>query len=99
MFQLEAAEKVARNGSTAVVICNGKREGEVILDVMNGRQVGTLITSRGSSEVMESVDVVAEQGKSLPLLSRVLNWPVLTSPQREEEAILSSNSHLIRCLT
>lgn len=60
--QLQSAVS-AVEGGTPVVIANGIKGGEVILDVLRGKQVGTLITSNGHSEVIESAEQLAESSK------------------------------------
>ena len=45
-----------------MVICNGKRQGETILEIVKGKRIGTLITSTGATEMVESMDDLAEQG-------------------------------------
>lgn len=46
-----------------MVIANGTKGGEVILDVLRGRPVGTLVTSNGHSEIIEPAEQLAESGK------------------------------------
>ena len=46
----------------SVVICNGKRQGETLVDIVQGKQIGTLITNTGATEMIESVDLLANQG-------------------------------------
>lgn len=46
-----------------MVIANGLKGGEVILDVLKGKPVGTLVTSNGHSEVIEPAEQLAESGK------------------------------------
>ena len=62
--KLMAAEMAVKEGNTAVVIANGTRQGETILDVIRGRPLGTFITSSGETELAESPDVMAEMGES-----------------------------------
>lgn len=58
-----SAEKAVQEGQTAVVITNGCRQGDVILDVIHGRPIGTLITQSAQQELAQSADIMAEQGK------------------------------------
>ena len=58
-----SAEKAVEEGQTAVVITNGCRQGDVILDVIRGRPIGTLITQSAQQELAQSVDIMADQGK------------------------------------
>ena len=61
-----SAEKAANEGDTAVVIINGRRQGEGILDVMRGRLIGTLVTQSSSEEmVTQSVEQMVQQGNSV----------------------------------
>lgn len=48
---------------TAVVIANGLKQGETILDIVQGKQVGTFITKNGHLELAASVDQLADEGK------------------------------------
>ena len=58
-----SAEKAANEGDTAVVIINGRRQGEGILDVMRGRLIGTLVTQSSSEEmVTQPVEQMVQQG-------------------------------------
>ena len=60
-----SAEKAANEGDTAVVIINGRRQGEGILDVMRGRLIGTLVTQSSSEEmVTQPVEQMVQQGNS-----------------------------------
>ena len=52
-------------GKTAVVITSGQRQGEMILDVVNGKLIGTLITQSGEEESSEPVHLLAEYGWSI----------------------------------
>lgn len=61
-----SAEKAANEGDTAVVIINGRRQGEGILDVMRGRLIGTLVTQSSSEEmVTQPVEQMVQQGNSV----------------------------------
>ena len=57
-----SAEKAVQEGQTAVIITNGCRQGDVILDVIRGHPIGTLITQSGQQELAQSPDIMAEQG-------------------------------------
>ena len=48
---------------TAVVIANGLKQGETILDIVRGKQVGTFITKNGHVELDSSVDFLANEGE------------------------------------
>ena len=47
---------------TAVVIANGLKQGETILDIVKGKPVGTLITKNGRVELVTSTEQLAEDG-------------------------------------
>ena len=49
------------------MITNGQRQGETILDVVNGKPIGTLITQTGWEERTEQVHVMADKGWSFLL--------------------------------
>ncbi len=53
----------AVQNDTAVVIANGLKQGETILDIIEGKQVGTFITKNGHFELAASVDHLANEGK------------------------------------
>ena len=53
----------AVKNDTAVVIANGLKQGETILDIVKGKQVGTFITKNGHVELDASVDYMADEGK------------------------------------
>ena len=55
---MEAVQK-----DTAVVIANGLKQGETILDIVQGKPVGTFITKNGHLELASSVDQLADDGK------------------------------------
>ena len=61
--KLLSAEMAVTQGNTAVVIANGTRQGEMILDVIRGRPLGTFITCSGETELAESPDVTADLGE------------------------------------
>lgn len=50
------------DGGTAVVIINGRRQGEAILDVVNGRLIGTLVTQSEEETQGQPVELMARQG-------------------------------------
>lgn len=54
--------RAVQEGQTAVVIMNGRRQGEMILDVVNGRAIGTLVTESGEESSAYPVDLMADQG-------------------------------------
>lgn len=54
---VEAVEK-----DTAVVIANGLKQGETILDIVKGKQVGTFITKNGHLELAATTDQLADEG-------------------------------------
>ena len=54
---LEAVE-----GNTAVVIANGLKQGDTVLDIVRGRPVGTFITRNGHDELVVPVERMAEEG-------------------------------------
>lgn len=45
-----------------MVIANGLKQGETILDIVRGKQVGTFITKNGHVELASSVDQLADDG-------------------------------------
>lgn len=47
---------------TAVVIANGLKEGETILNIIRGKSLGTFITKNGQSELHTPVEVMADEG-------------------------------------
>ena len=49
-------------GDTAVVIANGLKQAETILDIIRGKPVGTLVTKNGHDELVTPVDTMADQG-------------------------------------
>ena len=61
--QLKSALK-AVEGETAVVIANGMRQGETILDIVRGKPIGTFITRNGHIELAATGDVLADNGMS-----------------------------------
>lgn len=44
------------------MIANGLKQGETILDIVRGKQVGTFITKNGHVELDASVDHMADEG-------------------------------------
>ena len=50
---------------TAVVIANGLKQGETILDIIKGKPIGTLITRNGHIELAAPPDALADEGKAL----------------------------------
>jgi hypothetical protein len=48
---------------TAVVIANGLKQGETILDIVKGKPIGTLITRNGHTELAAPPDAMADDGK------------------------------------
>ncbi len=50
-------------GETAVVIANGMRQGETILDIVRGKAVGTFITRNGHIELATSGAALADEGR------------------------------------
>ena len=48
---------------TAVVIANGLKQGETILDIIKGKPIGTLITRNGHTELAAPPDALADEGK------------------------------------
>lgn len=62
-LQLKSALK-AVEGDTAVVIANGLRQGETILDIVRGKTLGTFITRNGHIELADTSDVLADNGTS-----------------------------------
>lgn len=54
---MEAVQK-----DTAVVIANGLKQGEIILDIVRGKQVGTFITKNGHLELASTADQLADEG-------------------------------------
>ena len=54
---------------TAVVIANGLKQGETILDIIKGKPIGTLITRNGQTELAAPPDAMADEGKLDALIS------------------------------
>ena len=54
---------------TAVVIANGLKQGETILDIVKGKPIGTLITRNGQTELAAPPDAMADEGKLDALIS------------------------------
>ena len=46
-----------------MVIANGTKGDETILSIMKGHAVGTLVTSNGHSELTDSAEQLADDGK------------------------------------
>lgn len=65
-FQLKSAVEAVQRG-TAVVIANGLKQGETILDIVKGKQVGTFITRNGHVELASTADHLADTGQSPPI--------------------------------
>ena len=56
----------AVKGGTAVVIANGLKQGETILDIIKGKQIGTLITRNGHTELAAPLaDTLADEGTTM----------------------------------
>ena len=62
--QLQSALLAVEHG-TAVVIANGIKQAETIMDIVKGKPVGTLVTKNGHSELAVSVDTLADDGEAL----------------------------------
>ena len=45
-----------------MVIANGMKQGETILDIMKGKPIGTFVTRNGHDELVASVDELADEG-------------------------------------
>lgn len=88
--QLQSAVS-AVEGGTPVVIANGTKGGEVILDVLRGRPVGTLVTSNGDSEIIESAEQLAESGKH--------SWPEMGSGGHNTPPSARRGSQTLQALT
>lgn len=52
----------AVEGGTPVVIANGTKGENTILDIMRGRPVGTLVTSNGHNEIIVTAEQLANEG-------------------------------------
>lgn len=51
---------------TAVVIANGLKQGDTILDIIKGKQIGTLISRSGHTELAAPLaDTMADEGGHL----------------------------------
>ena len=83
-----------------MVIANGTKGGETILEIVEGKPVGTLVTSNGHSEVMVSSEQLANDGQSN--LSLVLPRSVCPAARRGSQALqgLSSvqRASILQCL-
>ena len=63
MLQLQSAVHAVKEG-TAVVIANGLKQGETILDIIKGKPIGTLITCNGHTELAAPLaDSLADEGE------------------------------------
>ena len=60
---------------TAVVIANGLKQGETILDIVKGKPIGTLITRNGQTELAAPPDAMADEGRLDALISLLLCLP------------------------
>ncbi len=60
-LQLQSAVQAVEE-ETAVVIANGMRQGETILDIVRGKPVGTFITRNGHIELATSGAALADEG-------------------------------------
>ena len=49
---------------TSVVIANGLKQGETILDIIKGKPIGTLITRNGHTELAAPPDAMADEGNA-----------------------------------
>ena len=59
--QLKSAVQ-AVEGSTAVVIANGLKQGDTILDIVKGKPVGTFVTRNGHTELVALAEQLADEG-------------------------------------
>ena len=90
--QLKSAVK-AVEGGTPVVIANGTKGEETILDIMRGKPVGTLVTSNGCSEVVVSAEQLADEGRSPHTLCTPSVISSSVTAQRGSQALQSLTSH------
>lgn len=60
--KLQSALLAVEHG-TAVVIANGIKQAETIMDIVKGKPVGTLVTKNGHSELAVSVDTLADDAR------------------------------------
>lgn len=81
-LQLKSAV-MAVERDTAVVIANGLKQGETILDIVKGKLVGTLITRNGHMEIATSTEHMANDGR----------WPWCT---HELQQFIFTSSSLTR---
>lgn len=49
-----------------MVIANGLKQGETVLDIIRGKPVGTFITRNGQDESVVPVERMAEEGETYP---------------------------------
>ena len=49
-----------------MVIANGLKQGETVLDIIRGKPVGTFITQNGHDEAVVPVERMAEEGETYP---------------------------------
>ena len=52
----------AVESDTAVVIANGVKQGETIMDIINGKPIGTFMTKNGHLELVVPADQLADEG-------------------------------------
>ena len=88
----------AVEGSTAVVIANGLKQGETVLDIIRGKPVGTFITRNGHDEAVVPVERMAEEGETYPETCwlHVIQDGFLSPPAREgSRALLTLTSQQV----
>lgn len=91
-IQLKSASE-AVEGGTAVVIANGVRQRDTILDIVRGKTVGTFVTKNGHNELATPVDALVEEGmQSKQVVLAVDIKYASVSPQHAVVAMPSSPS-------
>ena len=81
---------------TAVVIANGLKQGETILDIVKGKPIGTLITRNGQTELAAPPDAMADEGKLDTLISLLWSY---TSFSLSCQPLAREGSYALQSLT
>lgn len=78
VLQLKSAVEAVEAG-TAVVIANGLKQGETVLDIIRGKSVGTFITRNGHDESVVPVERLAEEGEMYPVACRYMLFRMVSA--------------------
>lgn len=74
-----------------MVIANGLKQGETVLDIIRGKPVGTFITQNGHDEAVVPVERMAEEGEMYPETC----WPHMSF--RMVFCLLQHAREVVRC--